>query len=768
MNSSYDNIDRSRTSFEGTWILTSTTPAPKQQFMVDFDFALVEITKDAAGNYQGKVAETSNLPEGLEIPELKDLKVEDDTILFALHQGDKILPCEGKLQDGLILGSLFGGNRMILPLRMVATQETSLSTKQEERHRETPDTPEYLKALQSDSPQNALLEFAEKHPENPYSLRAFSTIFSLAPVKDFDRDYLKAAAAKCIEVSSLYGDRMMINSLQSVILNLLETHKHPDLVETYLKKLETEMTDEEREMMSSMLENSNKAINIDRAILALEESSTPENLTQLESLQKESPFEERILLALANEAVKQDQQDQAIQYFGELATIPFLEEKLLRRWKMQQIENPPPSVTFKELWEKKNGDLVGIDEYQDEILKNLVTVHSIEPAEKTEVEGIRRKVLCEFFTSAPCQPCVVPDLALTAADNALDDDEFIMLIYHNHAGGPDPMANPMSMARHESLARITEDKRVASPMVTLNGKLLPLRGGFIDTLPLWEELFMEEVEPLRNHSSRVKINLSAHAKNKQLHVQATTEGLVPPLTKMRLKLALAEEHVDYVSTNGLRSYEMVVRFMPGGPAGIEASNEGFTFDQEIDLEGIKRELLDYIEAFEDQANYRFEEKPLQMKKMYLVGFIQNEETNEILQVEKVPVTGALNYGIMDEITNAPKVEEKETEPAASEEEVKPETKPEAEPAKPEESQSTPEKPEETPAKEKADIPEAVEAKADKPAESPEKPAAEESPAEPEPAAEDPAPETASPETPPEEPLAKEIPAKEAPAESPAP
>ncbi|MCA9039900.1 MAG: hypothetical protein KDA65_06070 [Planctomycetaceae bacterium] len=691
----YVNIDRSRKSFEGKWILTSTNSSPKEQYTIDQDWALVEISKDASGSYQGKISQTTNLSEGAEPPHLENLKIEENGINFDIHLGDRIIPCEGKLSEGLVLGSLFSASRMVLPLRMGATNATSLSTDSKDRNRQTPLTSDFMDALKTESPQKSLLEFVEKHPENPYALRAILLIYSMIPNKDFDAEYLDQVGEKSIELTSKYGDRMLMYYLQNFNLSLIETHQHPELAEKYLQKFEEKMTEDERKMMTATLDNARVILNIDRAILSLEENPTSEAVEQLKTLNKQNPFDERILLVLGDYALAQDQQDDAINYFGQLATVPFLQKKVLQRWKRKELEKTPPAVTFKELWEKKHGDLSGIEEYKDQILKNLVTNFPVESGEKKEVEGNRRKILCEFFTSAPCEPCVVPDLALETISKAYHDDELIILGYHTHSGGPDPMANPHSLARHESLRPQTEDNRTASPMVTLNGKLSPLRGVLIEGFSLWQSLFTQELEPLRNTSSRIKINLSAHAENKQLNIKASTEGLVPPLTNFRLRLALVEEHVDYISTNGLRSYSMVVRNMPSGPEGVEATGDSFAFDKKFDLAEMKEGLLNYVDAFEDQANYKFPAKPLHMKKMFLVGFVQNDETREILQAEIVPVTGDLDYGIMDEITRSATTS---AEPSAA---TETDAQPESEPKKTEESQPTeakpaPEKPEATP------------------------------------------------------------------------
>ncbi|MAT14002.1 MAG: hypothetical protein CMJ46_01885 [Planctomyces sp.] len=740
----YSNVDRSRTTFEGSWILTSTMPAPKEQFLIDADIALVEIAKDKDGNFTGKIAETSNPPEGVELPHLEELQVDGNNITFTLHQGEQVLPCDGQLKDGIVYGTIFANQRMLLPLRMFATDATSLSTDQNERGRPTPRTEKFLAALKSEQPQNALYEFTEKYPDNPYSLNAFRRVFALVPTKDFSQEYLQKAADRYLEITKLYGERMEFDTLQMITFNLLESNKNPELAETYLAKLEEAVPEDQRQALAPILDNARKIIAVDNKIVAVQENPSQETIDQLKAVQDEYPYDERVLFTLAEYAKEQDQMDEALAYYGKLATIPFLERKLVEQWKAKQVDNVSPSVTFKELWEKKHGNLDGIEAYQEEMMQKIVESHKADVKPKEEVDGARRMILSEFYTSAPCEPCVLPHLALDTIYQALGEDELIHLSYHTHSAGPDPMATPQTLERHKSLTRLLEDKRLRAPMLTLNGSLLPIAGGFMESLPLTQTMVLKELEPMRNQKARVTLNLKAEGVDKQLHVTASTEGLVPPLDELRLRLALAEENVDYDAPNGIRHHEMVVRHMPTGAAGVQAEGDQFSFDKKFDLQQIKQGLYDYLEAFEQQSNYQFPAKPMHMKKMYLVGWVQNETTNEILQVAKVPVTGELDYGIMDQITNSVTVkpEEATTEESKPAEE-KPATEepteeaPKTEESKPEKAEPKTEEPKEEATPEESAEPAAPEA-------SPEEPVKEEQTSE-EPVVEEVTPETESPQ-----------------------
>ncbi|MEZ6046610.1 MAG: hypothetical protein R3C11_13760 [Planctomycetaceae bacterium] len=336
-------IDRSRTSFEGRWVLTSTNPNPQQQTLADSEFALVEFTKDASGNFQGKIGETGALPEGSSPPHLENLEVEGDIIKFVIHHDKKKMPCEGKLSNGLVLGTIFAGNRMMFPIRMISTEATTLPEKPEERIRPTTHTEEFFKALKSDNLHEELLKFAEAYPENPYALQGFNTIFNLVVTKDFDEDFLKRAGDKYLEIAELYGNRMLYSAHQAITFSLIETHKHPEMAEQRLNDMEAIFSEQEKEMIKQVLDASRKAIEIDHAIAKLEDNPSDESFSELEALSEARPYEERILYELGAYASQNDKADQAIKYFGKLATIPLMQAKLMQNWKMRQIENTAPA-----------------------------------------------------------------------------------------------------------------------------------------------------------------------------------------------------------------------------------------------------------------------------------------------------------------------------------------------------------------------------------------------------------------------------------------
>jgi hypothetical protein len=66
-----------------------------------------------------------------------------------------------------------------------------------------------------------------------------------------------------------------------------------------------------------------------------------------------------------------------------------------------------------------------------------------------------------------------------------------------------------------------------------------------------------------------------------------------------------------------------------------------TYTGEVDLAQLKSQLAKHLARIESQSGTEFSEKPLELKSLHLVAFVQNDDTDEVLQAAAVPVTGDL-------------------------------------------------------------------------------------------------------------------------------
>jgi hypothetical protein len=226
-------------------------------------------------------------------------------------------------------------------------------------------------------------------------------------------------------------------------------------------------------------------------------------------------------------------------------------------------------------------------------------------------------------------------VATTALEATYAESEVIVLRYHQHNPAPDPLANEASDERFSSY------EAHGTPALYVNGKDFSGAGGFMEQVPEVYRRLLNAVEPVLAEATDVKIELSASAKDGKVAISARAEGPDAFPKEVHLRLALAEDKVPFLAGNGIRSHEMVVRAMPGGPDGVPPKKGKLAYTGEVDLAKLKSQLAKHLAGIESQSGTQFSEKPLELKSLHLIAFLQNDDTEEVLQAAAIPVTGDL-------------------------------------------------------------------------------------------------------------------------------
>ncbi|MBO0696929.1 MAG: hypothetical protein J2P46_00915, partial [Zavarzinella sp.] len=86
-----------------------------------------------------------------------------------------------------------------------------------------------------------------------------------------------------------------------------------------------------------------------------------------------------------------------------------------------------------------------------------------------------RAVLVELFTGAECEPCVAVDLAVDALGRTYKPTDVVLLRYHQHIPGPDPLVSKDGAARMDFYNKKDDEK--ATPQVFISGKAGEAGGG---------------------------------------------------------------------------------------------------------------------------------------------------------------------------------------------------------------------------------------------------------------------------------------------------
>jgi hypothetical protein len=243
-----------------------------------------------------------------------------------------------------------------------------------------------------------------------------------------------------------------------------------------------------------------------------------------------------------------------------------------------------------------------------------------------------RAVLVELFTGAQCPPCVAADLAFDALEKTFKPSEVILLQYHLHIPGPDPLTNADSEAR----AKFYDNIR-STPTIMFSGRAGAREGGGIDDGPEKYEEYLSAIEPLLEEAAKAKLKATATQKGNKITIRAEVTDLTETGNDVRLRLALVEEEVAYTGNNKLASHHHVVRALPGGAEGLPLKDKTSKKEVTVDLEEVRKTLKDYLTKYAEKNKFPGKEPALDLKKLSVVAFVQNDETGEVLQAARVEV-----------------------------------------------------------------------------------------------------------------------------------
>jgi len=247
-----------------------------------------------------------------------------------------------------------------------------------------------------------------------------------------------------------------------------------------------------------------------------------------------------------------------------------------------------------------------------------------------------RVVLVELFTGAQCPPCVAADLAFDGLTKTYKPDEVVLLQYHLHIPGPDPLTNPDAEARQEYYGKALE----GTPTAFFNGAPRAPDGGPVDLAKDKYFEYRDVINPLLEKSAPAQLRVSANRQGEKIDIQAEASQLDKPGDKIRLRFALVEEQAHYVGGNQIRYHHDVVRSLPGGAEGFPLKEKTSKQTTSVDLAELRQKLTAYLDDFAKQRPFPNGRRPLELKKLRVVAFIQDDESKEVLQAAQVDVKGA--------------------------------------------------------------------------------------------------------------------------------
>jgi hypothetical protein len=243
-----------------------------------------------------------------------------------------------------------------------------------------------------------------------------------------------------------------------------------------------------------------------------------------------------------------------------------------------------------------------------------------------------RAVLVELFTGAECPPCVAADVAFDAVEKVYKPGEAVLLQYHLHIPGPDPLTSLASEARQKYYGEAIE----GTPTIFFNGKTGPQGGGPLGAAKERFEQYREVMDPLLETPAKVKLKVTAVRKGSK--VEATTEvsDLGNPGERIKLRMALVEDVVRYRGGNGQLYHHRVVRAFLGKPEGWALAEKATKESASVELDALRKQLARHLQQTLEGNSFPTA-PPLALRNLHVVAFVQNDETKEVLQAVQVPV-----------------------------------------------------------------------------------------------------------------------------------
>jgi hypothetical protein len=237
-----------------------------------------------------------------------------------------------------------------------------------------------------------------------------------------------------------------------------------------------------------------------------------------------------------------------------------------------------------------------------------------------------------MFTCAQSPHCVASELTFDALQETYKPTEVVLLQYHLHLPGPDPLTNLDAVERQKQY------RFEAIPSTYFNGQALAKGGGLADLAQPNYERFRKVIDPMLEKPAQAAIKLEASQRGSKIDIQADVTDLEATGESVRLYLVLAEEVVAYTGGNKLRTHSLIVRAFPGGAEGTVVGKKDFTKKVTLDLETVRQKLTDYLDKYGRDNPFPSKERPMEMKKLRLVAFLQNEDTKEVYQTAQTTVT----------------------------------------------------------------------------------------------------------------------------------
>ena len=255
-------------------------------------------------------------------------------------------------------------------------------------------------------------------------------------------------------------------------------------------------------------------------------------------------------------------------------------------------------------------------------------------------KAANRAVVMELFTGAQCPPCVAADVAFDALGKSYQPRDLVLIQYHMHIPGPDPMTNRDAIARWDYYREFFPNDIRGTPSTLFNGTPKAGGGGAMANAEKKYEAYQAVIDPLLEETTSVKLTGRAIRAGDKIDIAVEYAG-VPGDGEPKLRLLLVEDTVKYVGGNKLRFHHSVVRAMPGGAAGTAIKGKAGKQAAVVDVTRVRTDLTKYLDEYAaTERPFPTTARPLEMAKLQVIALVQDDKTGEVLQAARFDVSGA--------------------------------------------------------------------------------------------------------------------------------
>ena len=305
--------------------------------------------------------------------------------------------------------------------------------------------------------------------------------------------------------------------------------------------------------------------------------------------------------------------------------------KLLQRVQVQAGLPDDADATMKQV--------VALDaELDAEYLKTVPPFTPTKYAGRTD-KAANRVAVMELFTGAQCPPCVAADVGFDALVTSYKPADAILLQYHEHIPGPDPLTNADSVARMTYYSKLNADDFRGTPSAAFNGKPAAGGGGGMANAKAKSGEFAAVLDKTLEETTAVSVRGGVKRSGDDLAVTVELTGTKGLGDQAVLRLVLAEDTVKYVGGNGLRFHHHVVRSLLGTGKGVPVADlKGGKFTATQSLKGLRADLTKYLDDYVEKGRpFPYPERPLDLKGLKVVALVQDDATGEIVQAAQFGV-----------------------------------------------------------------------------------------------------------------------------------